>query len=108
GRLLTDNLDKKLQSLLKRAGLASQAPWLRPLSPSLILPGGPLSFILKGDGPALTAMAICADGQRTVFSSGASEIHVRDLRSGHLMRSLTGYNGDILSLALSEDGRIAV
>jgi hypothetical protein len=57
GRLL-GNTSPGIQSLLKQAASGKAWPWLRPLKPSLIAPGGPLIRMLVGHTSSVNAVAL--------------------------------------------------
>ena len=51
-------------------------------------------------------MAISNDGRVAVSASGDQTIGIWDLRTGKLIRMLTGHNAEVASVALSSDGTI--
>jgi WD40 repeat protein len=57
-------------------------PWLRPLSPTLTPPGGPLLRTLTGHTHSVNAVALTPDGRRAVSGSGDRTLKVWDLESG--------------------------
>jgi WD40 repeat protein len=114
GRLQGD-VDPAVAALLDQIrGAMRTGFWLRPLSASLIPPGGPLLRTLAGQGGWLEAIAVPAgmpDQAITSSSpplSGPSLLEVWDLRSGIVTRSLPVKRGKITGLASTSDGRLAV
>jgi WD40 repeat protein len=106
GRLANQD-DQHLRDLLQRACLWP-APWLRPLTASLIPPGGPLQRTLTGHSGDVLAVAVSADGRRAVSGGRDGTVRVWDLDAGEVTRTLTGRDRWVRAVAVSADGRRAV
>jgi WD40 repeat protein len=83
GRLLS-NTSSSIQSLVKQAAAGKAWPWLRPLSPSLTAPGGPLICTLEGHTGAVNAVAMTPDWRRAVSASWDYTLRLWDLESGQI------------------------
>jgi WD40 repeat protein len=106
---LTSQRDPQLRDLLQRARGWSATPWLRPLTASLLPPGGPLLRTLAGLHGGGRAVAVSAGGGRAVTASGDDQVaRVWDLDSGELLRTLAGHDGGVRAVAVSGDGGRAV
>ena len=83
-------------------------PWLRPLTPTLTPPGGPLRRTLSGHTGSVTAVALSPDGRQAVSASRDSTLKVWDLETGREILTLSGHTEGVRAVALSPDGRQAV
>ena len=63
----------------------TRSPWLKPISPTLISPGGPLQSVLLGHHGRVLAVAITADGTRAVSGSDDHTLRVWDLMTGRTL-----------------------
>jgi len=106
GRMQGINLPE-IRERMHRAG-AGGRPWLRPITPSLTAPGGPLIRSLVGHSGGVRAVALTADGRRAVSASSDWTLKVWDIESGKLIRTLEGHAGGVRAVALTADGRRAV
>lgn len=92
-----------LQRLL--AGAAAQTrPWLRPLSASLVQPGGDLLRTLTGHQAKVNAVAITPDGRTGVSACEDGTLRIWDLEA-ELERSALSLGAPGLSLALLPAGQ---
>jgi WD40 repeat protein len=103
GRLL-DRSEPGITALLERARLSGSAPWLRPLSPSLTLPGCPLVRTLTGHSSWVRALAVLQDG-RVVSASNDETLRVWDVVSGDSLQLAWGI-GLVTDVAALPDGRV--
>ena len=83
-----------IQALLELISRRKAGPWLRSLTPSLTLPGGPLLRTLPESWP-LYAVAVPPDGQTMVSASEDTGLKVwdlpwRSLPCGTLIPTLAG------------------
>ncbi|KAB8331285.1 hypothetical protein SD80_026020, partial [Scytonema tolypothrichoides VB-61278] len=58
-----------IQALLAQAKQWQDDPWLRPMTPSLTPPGGPLVRTLTGHSSSVKAVAVTPDGKRLISSA---------------------------------------
>lgn len=88
---------------------ASKAfPWLRPLTPSLMPPEGPLLRTLMGHKSSIKAVAVTPHGKLAV-SASSDELKVWDLKSGIEVRTLyDNYIGFVEAMAVTPDGQYAI
>ena len=107
GRLLSYKAPE-IRAMLERARLWQAAPWLRPLSPSLMPPGGPLLRTLTGHTGSVGAVAITPDGRRAVSASSDTTLKVWDLENGAELRTLTGHSDEVWAVTITPDGGRAV
>ncbi len=101
GRLLGRE-EPEFRNLLEEVRLKTTRPWLRPLTPSLTPPGGPLVFTLSGHRGQVKAVAVTPDGRRAV--SASSDLRVWDLEGGMELHALCY----IRKVAITPDARRAV
>jgi WD40 repeat protein len=107
GRLLgreSPSIANLLQGIRER----QPDPWLRPLTPNLTPPGGPLLANLRGHEGGVRAVAVTPDGRRAVSGSEDKTLKVWDLETGEELRTLRGHEAWVQAVALSPDGRRAV
>jgi WD40 repeat protein/serine/threonine protein kinase len=107
GRLL-GNRTPCVQALLEQIAKSSDFVWLRPLTPSLTQPGGPLVCTLEGHTAWVTAVAIIPDGRRAISGSGDHTLRVWDLENGGRLRTLEGHTDRVHAVAVTPDGRRAI
>jgi WD40 repeat protein len=83
-------------------------PWLRPETPSLTPPGGPLLRTLEGHTKGVSAVAVLADGRRAVSGSWDNTLRLWDLETGESLHTLEGHTDGVSAVAVLADGRRAV
>jgi WD40 repeat protein/tetratricopeptide (TPR) repeat protein len=106
GRLLSFDFPR-IQDLLKKMRNWNR-PWLRPLTPSLNPPGGPLAFTLRGHKGVVNDVAITPDGRKAVSASEDGTLKVWDLNHGLELETLMGHTSRIMGVAITPDGTRAV
>jgi len=94
GRLL-GHTSPDVQALLKQATEPKAWPWLRPLRPSLIWPGGPLLCTLEGHTGRITAVKVTPDGQRAASASEDGTLRVWDYPNARLPSTAGFVDGDV-------------
>ncbi|MBD2778197.1 WD40 repeat domain-containing protein, partial [Iningainema tapete] len=103
GRLLSFSLPE-IQALLAEAKQWQDYPWLQPLTPSLIPPGGRLLRTLAGHSASVTAVAVTTDGGRVISASDDRTLKVWDMASGKELFSLQGHSDGVSAVAVTPDG----
>lgn len=107
GRLLGEQ-DPLIQTLLLKVRQARKADaWLRPLTASLTIPGGPLVRTLVGSGGWLRDVAISRDGETTITASESGALDVWDIKTGFVVRTIS-VKQQVTGLALSPDGNVVL
>ena len=104
GRLLSLGTPEA-QTLLESLRQKQPAPWLRPLSPSLMQVGKSLAFTLTGHSWAVNAVAVTPDGRWVISGGGDKWIKIWDLQQGKELHTLKGHTGPVTSVAVTPDGR---
>ena len=89
GRLASDS-SGEMRNLLKSFIAAQRRPWLRPLTQSLVSPGGPLLKTLAGHTAGVYALAVSADGRRVISGSYDHTLKLWDINSGKLVATFFG------------------
>jgi WD40 repeat protein len=107
GRLI-GNRTHNIQALLKQGASKLTYPWLRPLTPSLTPPGGPLIRTFEGHTDSVRAVAITSDGRCAVSGSDDRRLRVWNLESGQALRTLKGHASELRAVAVTPDGRGAI
>jgi WD40 repeat protein len=106
GRLLHIE-GREILSLLSHVVRVSDRPWLRPLFPRLMRPGGPLVRTIDTGQVGPSGVAVTPDG-RSAISVHQQSTKFWDLRSGVEIRSLDGHGSPIKAVAITPDGRRVV
>ena len=107
GRLLGSPVPE-IQDLLRAAGGQKGWPWLRPLTPSLAPPGGPLLRTFEGHTSWVHGVALTSDGRRAVSASWDGTLRVWDLESGRTVRTIEAHSNWINGVALTPDNGRAI
>jgi len=107
GRLSAE-ISPGIQKLREKLEAWQAVPWLRPLLPILIAPGGALCFTLYGHTGKVRAVAITSDGQRALSASDDCTLKVWKLRDGTEERTCSGHIDWIRGIAVTPDGQRAV
>jgi WD40 repeat protein len=105
GRLLGRN-GPGICHLIEEAKSWRGGVWLRPLTPNLNPPGGPLIRTLKGHTDYVSAVAVVGNG-RLVSGSADATLRLWDLESGETLRTFEGHT-DGVTAVVAVDGRRAV
>jgi WD40 repeat protein len=107
GRLLGTAVPD-IQALLKGVAENITWPWIRPLTPSLTPPGGPLIRTFKGHTAWVHSVALTPDGRWAVSGSWDCTLRVWDLQHGQSVRILEGHTGWVNAVAVTPDGSRAI
>lgn len=107
GRLLTFER-ANIQALMASVKAWQGASWLRPLSTSLTLPGGPLLRTFEGHSYWVTAVAVAQNGKRVISASGDRTLKVWDVETGQVLRTFDGHSEWINAVAVTADGQLAI
>jgi NACHT domain- and WD repeat-containing protein len=92
GRLMAQERPE-IQALIEQARRWKGAPWLRPLTPCLMTPGGSLLYTFAcSESEMFDAVVIAAPNGQFVVSHGLGGIEVWDLESGTKLHSLAGHS----------------
>src|SRR5919199_6515276 len=108
GRLLVVE-NPEFQRMLEQAKQSKNSPWLRPLRGNLeALPFGVCALMLGGHNLSVQAVAIAADGKRTISASYDKTLKIWDTDTGRELRTLTGHTGPVRGVAIAPDGLTAI
>ncbi|MDF0590402.1 KGGVGR-motif variant AAA ATPase [Candidatus Methanocrinis natronophilus] len=97
-----------IQAMLDQIRQDGYKCWIRPITPSLAPPGGPLLRTLKGHSGSVSAASVTSNGRRAVSASWDQTLKVWDLETGEEIRTLKGHSEWVNAVAMTPDGRIAV
>ncbi len=107
GRLMTQKAPE-IHALLEQIKKWKGAPWLRPLTSSLMPPGGPLLRTLMGHTSSVNAVALSPDGCRIISGSADDTLKVWDMESGAELQTLKGHTNSVFAIALIPNGRFII
>ena len=107
GRLLGHSA-ADIQALLDGTAETSRWPWLRPLTPSLTPPGGPLIRTFEGHTSWVHAVALTPDGRHVISGSWDGTLRMWDLQTGESLRTFEGHTDWVNAVAVTPDGARAV
>ena len=100
--------ETEIQSMLEQTCGYNNSVWLRPLTASLIPPGGPLFSIMEGHNASVNAIAVTPDGRRAISASQDQTLRVWDLETREELRILKGHTDSVNAIAVTPDGRRAI
>jgi len=92
-----------IDTVCKRVSKWISAPWLRPLEPCLIEPGGPLLVTLMGHTATVRSVALTSDGRHAVSASDDLTVRIWDLDRGVGKRVLRGHSDWVRAIVISPD-----
>ncbi len=104
GRLLALDVPPARQ-MVERIMLTQRYPWLRPLTPTLSPPGGPLLRTVTGWAGHVEVLAITPDARLVVTGALHGIVKVWDLERDIELHDLKRFNNGITALALTPDGQ---
>ena len=101
-----------IQYIIQQGISKKDTPWLRPLTPTLALPGGPLLRTITGHTDDVEGVAVTPDGTRAISASGGpggdNTVRLWDLESGEELLTLRGHKKEVTAVAVTPDGQRAV
>jgi len=91
--------------LLEQVEKSKDRPWLRPLTPSLTPAGEILirTLSLEADDFLINAIAITPDGTKMV--SASQSLIVWDMKTGTILKTLTGHKKSVNAVVITSDGK---
>jgi WD40 repeat protein len=104
GRLITRR-EPNIRAMLSKL---PKMPWLRPLTASLIPPGGPLLRTLQGHTDVVSAVAVTPDVRYVISASRDGELRVWEVVSGMLIRMLHRHTDAVNAVAVTPDSKVAI
>jgi WD40 repeat protein len=95
-----------IEALLEGADKGHSQIWLCPRFTSLTPPGGALVQFLTGHASMVSAVAVLADGSRSLSGSYDWTLRLWDLTTGETLRTLVGHTAPVQAVAmLADDSR---
>lgn len=104
---IKDNAEEKysdIEKFLEKIGKSQSDPWLRPLTPSLTMPGSSLVGFLNGapryssNGP----IVISPDGKYVLTDTLDGKLAVWDFNKRTLLKILSGHKSDVTAIAIRQ------
>ena len=102
---LTAKSEGSLVTTVRELREFDRFPWLCPLVPSLLAPGGALIRTLAGHESVVSAIIATRDGAHVVSGSSDTTIKVWDRPTGRELRTLRGHSRHVVALALTPNER---
>lgn len=107
GRLITQEAPE-IQNTLDQSRQCDTSCWLRPLTASLMPPGGPLIRTLQGHTDSINAVTVMADGSRVISASTDKTLKVWDLETGQELQTLKGHTNLVRAVVVMPDRSRAI
>ncbi|WP_181154405.1 hypothetical protein [Nostoc sp. 'Peltigera membranacea cyanobiont' N6] len=104
GRLMSFEIPQ-IQLILVEAKKWKQVAWLRPLTPSLTPPVGPLIRSFFGHNSPITSLVVLPDGQQVISAAEDFSINIWNLQTGEEIATFNRHTSYVESLALTPDGK---
>lgn len=79
-------------------------PWIRPLSSSLLEPGGALVRTLSGHTQSVSSVAVTPDGKKIISASYDKTLKVWDMETGIEIIELKGHSDWVLDVCVAPAG----
>lgn len=98
----------EIQQILRNGAAKKETPWLRPLSPCLTPPGGPLLRTLEGHSAAIEALTLFDGNRKAITGAEDGSLIIWDLERMQELRRLEGHQDAILAIAVLADDQLAV
>ena len=95
--------EKYPQKFLEEIQQKHAQPWLRPLLPTLIPPGGTLVNVLRGHQGKITTTLLTPDGKKVITGSEDYSVRVWDLERGTQLYILNKHTKKVNALAITTD-----
>lgn len=107
GRLMSFEV-ADIETLLERAKQSKNASWLRPLTPNLTPPNGPLLRTLTGHTDSVLAVAVTPDGKLVISGSDDSTVKIWNRETGKELNTFKGHTHAVRSVAVTPDGKLVI
>jgi len=107
GRLISQEAPD-IQNILDQIRQCDTGCWLRPLTASLVPPGGPLIRTLQGHTDSINAVTVMADGSRVISASSDKTLKVWDLETGQELQTLKGHTNLVRAVVVMPDRSRAI
>ncbi len=107
GRLISQEAHE-IRNILDQIKQCDTGCWLRPLTASLMPPGGPLIRTLQGHTDSINAVTVIPDGSRVISASSDKTLKVWDMETGEELQSLQGHTDLVRGVVVMPNGRRAI
>jgi len=107
GRLMSFE-SPEIQTFLDQTRCRKGGPWLRPLTPNLTRPGGPLVQTLQGHTDAVYAVTVFDGGRKAISASSDNTLKVWNLDTGKELQTLQGHTDEVDAVTVFDSGRKAI
>lgn len=98
----------QIKNLLASAKTWRGATWLRPLTASLMLPGGPLQRTFSDHENYVNGIAITPDGGVALSASSDHTVKIWEIDTGRVVHTLQGHSDVVSDIDVTPDGQLAV
>jgi len=92
-----------IQQILNQVASSQIKPWLRPITSSLISPGGPLIRTITEHKDWVMSVAFISEDQKGISASRDGIIHMWDLDTGKCSLTLKGHTSALTTIAVTAD-----
>ncbi|MFW6105672.1 MAG: hypothetical protein ACOC7P_03730, partial [Chloroflexota bacterium] len=97
GRMLSLELPD-IESFLQSIRKDQFGPWLRPINPCLIAPGGPLLAEFIGHAESIRSWAVTSDSKKAISASWDGKLKVWNLENGKELYTISDQNFEALAV----------
>lgn len=102
---LTSHDSLVTQNLLDQSVKNMRGSWLRPVTTSLIQPGGPMLKSLEGHRFPIEAVAISSDNRLAISASQDKTLKVWDIQTGEFVQILEGHSHWVTVVEICADNK---